>query len=126
MHELRYSPLDQYRVLQAVEKQCGPYGDKLVLLEVPDLESPQISQYCRILKELGMIEITTYQDLEEDVHYPVCLTAKGMEYLSETNKAFWEQAEKVASDAVKHWTGFDVSSAVKLFKTVVKKYRQES
>ena len=83
-----YSPLDQFRVLQAVEAQCGLYGEKLVLLEVSDLESQAISSYCRLLRELGMIETTTYQDMAGDLHYPVRLTAKGIEFLSETNKAF--------------------------------------
>jgi hypothetical protein len=77
------------------------------------------------LKELGMIETTTYQDMAGDIHYPVRVTAKGMEFLSETNKAFWEQAEKVATDVVKHWTGFDLASAIKFFKTASKKYKQE-
>lgn len=72
-----------------------------------------------------MIETTTYQDMEEDVHFPVRLTTKGMDYLAENRKAFWEQAEKVASDVVKHWTGFDISSAVKFFKAAAKKYRYD-
>ena len=125
LSQARYSPLEQYRVLQAVEAQCGLYGERLVFLEVNALESCQISRYCRLLKELGMIEATTYQDMEEDVHFPVRLTTKGMEYLAENRKAFWEQAEKVASDAFKHWTGFDISSAVEFFKAASKKYRYD-
>lgn len=125
MPQTRYSPLEQYRVLQAVEAQCGLYGEKLVLLDVKDLESSQISRYCRLLKELGLIETTTYQDMEEDVHFPVRLTTKGMEYLAENRKAFWEQAEKVASEVFKHWTGFDISGAVKFFKATSKKYRYD-
>ena len=62
-------------VLKAVEEQCGLYGDRLVQLSVDELESDEISRYCRLLSELGLIEITTYKAMEGDYHYPIRLTA---------------------------------------------------
>lgn len=84
-----------------------------------------ISKHCFVLCELAMIEAEVILDKKDDVYYPVRITSDGMNLLSESSRSFWEYAEKSASDAFEHVTGFDPSSAIKFFISTINKYREE-
>lgn len=125
MEQFDYSPLKQYKVLKAIENQCGLFGDKPILLEVSEVEGPDISRYCKLLCELEYIKTVTFKDKSGDVCIPISLTSKGMKILSETEKNFWQYAESVALDAAKHWVGFDLENTLKFFKNAYTKYKNE-
>ena len=122
-----FSPMAQRRVLEEVNSKCGYNGNKIVQLHIPDMSSKEISTSCQLLSELGFIETESWDDKRGPTYYPIRITTDGLKYLSETNKTFWELAEKIAIDAVKEWTGvkFDVRAMVDFFKTTIQKYKQE-
>ena len=122
-----FSPMSQRRVLEEVDSKCGYEGNKITYLSIPDMSSEEISTSCHLLSELGFIETESWDDKRGRVYFPIRITPDGKKYLSESNKTFWDLAEKIAVDAVKEWTGvkFDVGAMIDFFKITIQKYKQE-
>lgn len=127
MSETILSPVRQHRVLQAVNDTCGFNGTKIADLNISGMSFEEISTCCRLLGELGLIETEFWEYRKGRAYFPVRITTKGLDFLSETNKTFWESAEKIFCDYVKHKTGLEINfpEVLNFFQTSIQKFRQE-
>lgn len=122
---MNYSAAGQLRVLKAVEEQCGLSGRDPIRLFVPGMEAEEISLHCAVLFEVKLINAIVLHGEAYDVYLPIRLTWEGVEALSEAKKSFWEYAQQVGVEAVKHFTGFNVGAAVEFYKATVRSFNRE-
>jgi hypothetical protein len=130
-------PIKKYRVLKAVEEQCRPKldggrlgkpweGKEAVQLSVDGLEAEEISDYCFILNELGLIKTVTFHSIDGDFVYPVKLTRLGSNFTREADQSLLDNAKLVAVDLLKQWTGIDLNHpASKALYALFQKYKQQ-
>lgn len=129
----RIIPVDLLRdVLKAIESQSPiNKGDEVIVLDSPDMSLDDASCCCAVLSELGFIESMVVDGVGKKYFYPVRITSKGREYLSEGRKTIWKYAGDMATGIAVSWisknTGYeikpdDVAKTAEFFKAALTEF----
>lgn len=115
------------RVLAEVRETCGLHGNQIKTLVIPEMTPDEISFYCRILSETGLIDTKTWDDSQGPIYFAYRITLKGHETLEEQNSEFWSILKRVILRTTTKITKIDESDLAlikDLFSTASNSYEK--